>query len=61
MFHFKTVTLFPPSLTLSSLEDSLQIAGLRGVTDIISDLVAEGDVCLSELDFTNIQAKKISR
>ncbi|XP_050768477.1 ciliogenesis and planar polarity effector 1 [Gymnogyps californianus] len=45
----------------SSLEDRLQITGLSGVTDIISDLVVEGDVSPSELGFTKIQAKKISR
>ncbi|CAN0338497.1 unnamed protein product [Bubo scandiacus] len=45
----------------SSLEDPLQITGLSAVTDIISDLVVESDISLSELDFTKITAKKISR
>nr|XP_009942042.1 PREDICTED: uncharacterized protein C5orf42 homolog [Opisthocomus hoazin] len=44
-----------------SLEDPLQITGLSGVTDIISDLVVEGDISPSELGFTKMQAKKISR
>ncbi|KAM9587782.1 ciliogenesis and planar polarity effector 1 isoform 3-T4 [Morphnus guianensis] len=45
----------------SSSEDPPQITGLSGVTDIISDLVVEGDVSPLELGFTKIQAKKISR
>ncbi|XP_026721713.1 ciliogenesis and planar polarity effector 1 isoform X1 [Athene cunicularia] len=45
----------------SSLEDPLRITGLSGVTDIISDLVVEGGISPSELDFTKITAKKISR
>ncbi|XP_019329188.1 PREDICTED: protein JBTS17 [Aptenodytes forsteri] len=45
----------------SSLEDPLQITGLSGVTDIVRDLVVEGDVSPLELGFTKIQAKKISR
>ncbi|XP_053910206.1 ciliogenesis and planar polarity effector 1 isoform X2 [Cuculus canorus] len=44
-----------------SLEDPLQITGLSGVNDLISDLVVEGDISPSELGFTKIQAKKISR
>ncbi|NXE06448.1 CPLN1 protein, partial [Lophotis ruficrista] len=44
-----------------SLEDPLQITGLSGVTDIINDLVVEGDISPSELGFTKTQAKKISR
>ncbi|KAF1669490.1 CPLN1 protein, partial [Pygoscelis papua] len=44
-----------------SLEDPLQITGLSGVTDIVSDLVVEGDVSPLELGFTKTQAKKISR
>ncbi|NXU47238.1 CPLN1 protein, partial [Turnix velox] len=48
-------------VNLQSLEDALQITGLSGVTDIISDLVGEGDISLSELGFTKKQAKKISR
>ncbi|NWW53649.1 CPLN1 protein, partial [Pedionomus torquatus] len=53
------LTFFSPCL--SSLEDRLQITGPSGVTDIISDLVAEGDISLSELGLTKMQAKKISR
>ncbi|XP_064295540.1 ciliogenesis and planar polarity effector 1 isoform X2 [Phalacrocorax carbo] len=45
----------------SPLEDPLQITGLSGVTDIISDLVVHGDVSPSELGFTKVQAKKITR
>ncbi|NXI96053.1 CPLN1 protein, partial [Psophia crepitans] len=45
----------------SSLEDPLQITGLSGVTDIISDPVVEGDFSLLELGLTKTQAKKISR
>ncbi|NWU65552.1 CPLN1 protein, partial [Pterocles burchelli] len=52
---------FFPCPTLSSLEDPLQVTGLSGVTDIISDLGVEGDVSLLELGFTKTQAKKIPR
>ncbi|XP_065517863.1 ciliogenesis and planar polarity effector 1 isoform X2 [Lathamus discolor] len=45
----------------SPLEDPLQITGLSGVTDIITDLVVKGDVCPLELGFTKLQAEKISR
>ncbi|NXK10592.1 CPLN1 protein, partial [Herpetotheres cachinnans] len=55
------LTFFFLCLTLSSLEDPLQITGLSGVTDIISDLVVEGDMSPSELGFPKVQAKKISR
>uniref|UniRef100_A0A8B9J1Q9 Ciliogenesis and planar polarity effector 1 n=1 Tax=Amazona collaria TaxID=241587 RepID=A0A8B9J1Q9_9PSIT len=39
----------------------LQITGLSGVTDIITDLVVKGDVSPLELGFTKLQAEKISR
>ncbi|XP_051498619.1 ciliogenesis and planar polarity effector 1 [Apus apus] len=45
----------------SSLEDCLQMTGLSGVTDIISDLVRQGDISPLELGFTKTQANKISR
>ncbi|XP_062455953.1 ciliogenesis and planar polarity effector 1 [Rhea pennata] len=48
-------------LTHRSLEDPLQITGLSGVTDIINDLIVEGDVCPTELGFTKTQAEKIYR
>ncbi|XP_055555005.1 ciliogenesis and planar polarity effector 1 [Falco cherrug] len=47
-------------LSDSFLEDPLQITGLSGVTDIIRDLVVEGDMSPSELGFPKIQDKKIS-
>nr|XP_013816546.1 PREDICTED: uncharacterized protein C5orf42 homolog [Apteryx mantelli mantelli] len=48
-------------LTHRSLEDPLQITGLSGVTDIINDLIVEGDVSPTELGFTKTQSKKICR
>ncbi|XP_030323883.1 ciliogenesis and planar polarity effector 1 [Calypte anna] len=45
----------------SYLEDSLQPTGLSGVTDIISDNAAEGDVSPLDMGFAEIRAKKISR
>ncbi|KAM9367380.1 ciliogenesis and planar polarity effector 1 [Phaethornis superciliosus] len=45
----------------SYLEDSLQVTGLSGVTDIISDNVAEGDVSPLDMGFAEMQSKKISR
>ncbi|XP_069736244.1 ciliogenesis and planar polarity effector 1 [Phaenicophaeus curvirostris] len=45
----------------SSSEDPLQITGVSGVNDIISDLIIEGDISPSDLGFTEKQAKKISR
>uniref|UniRef100_A0A8C3LG50 Ciliogenesis and planar polarity effector 1 n=1 Tax=Chrysolophus pictus TaxID=9089 RepID=A0A8C3LG50_CHRPC len=47
-------------LSESSVEDPLQITGLSGVTDIISDLI-EGGISPMELGFPKTQAKKISR
>uniref|UniRef100_A0A803XTZ7 Ciliosis and planar polarity effector complex subunit 1 n=1 Tax=Meleagris gallopavo TaxID=9103 RepID=A0A803XTZ7_MELGA len=48
-------------LSESSVEDPLQITGLSGVTDMISNLVMEGGISPMELDFLKTQAKKISR
>ena len=53
--------IFFPWLSSSSVEDPLQITGLSGVTDIISDLVKEGGISPMELGFPKTHAKKISR
>ncbi|XP_015275639.1 PREDICTED: uncharacterized protein C5orf42 homolog [Gekko japonicus] len=48
-------------LTPHFSEDPLQITGLSGVTDIITDLIKEGRISAAELGLTKTQAKKISR
>ncbi|XP_019351570.2 ciliogenesis and planar polarity effector 1 isoform X2 [Alligator mississippiensis] len=45
----------------SSVDDPLQTTGLSGMTDIIKDLVTEGDVSATELGFTEAQARQISK
>ncbi|XP_061214864.1 ciliogenesis and planar polarity effector 1-like, partial [Neopsephotus bourkii] len=60
-FHSSTKSSSGKDLCDSPLEDPLQITGLSGVTDIITDLVVKGDVCPLELGFTKLQAEKISR
>lgn len=48
-------------LNISSVDDPLQTTGLSGMTDIIKDLVTEGDVSATELGFTEAQARQISK
>ncbi|XP_006031932.2 protein JBTS17-like [Alligator sinensis] len=48
-------------LDSSSVDDPLQTTGLSGMTDIIKDLVTEGDVSATELGFTEAQARQISK
>ncbi|XP_057289224.1 ciliogenesis and planar polarity effector 1 [Pezoporus wallicus] len=60
-FHSSTKSSSGKDLCDSPLEDPLQITGLSGVTDIITDLVVKGDVSPLELGFTKLQAENISR